>query len=60
MITKTTLCWEYPARRFLPRTEATPDSEEVRLDNILPTLEELKARRAEKGSPDTDHPPAAA
>jgi hypothetical protein len=35
----------YAARRFLPRTEATLDSEEVRLDNILKTLEELKTER---------------
>jgi hypothetical protein len=55
----------YSARRWLPRTEAVKDPEETRLDNILATLEELKAereRRAKEGepSPDTDHPPEAA
>jgi hypothetical protein len=62
-ITETHFGLRYPtacaARRWLPRTEATPDSEEVRLDNILKTLEELKAKRlAQEGPP--DQPPEAA
>ena len=50
----------YAARRWLPRTEATPDSEEVILDNILKTLAELKAERLAQDGPPTDQPPAAA
>jgi hypothetical protein len=52
----------YAARRWLPRTEATPDSEEVILDNILATLEKLKVKRErrDQDGPPTDQPPAAA